>query len=83
MSKSGEKFFFRVFSDAQQDPNQEKSRRAIAAANNVLPEQVVCGAGSDDVLEIIIRAFSLSAVIVASPTFSMYAFLVRDRGQRM
>jgi histidinol-phosphate/aromatic aminotransferase/cobyric acid decarboxylase-like protein len=58
------------------DPNQDKTRKAVAAAHGVTPEQVVCGAGSDDILEIIIRAFSLSAVIVASPTFSMYAFLV-------
>jgi histidinol-phosphate aminotransferase len=43
----------------------------------VHPDQVVCGAGSDDILEIIIRAFHLSAVITASPTFSMYAFLAR------
>ena len=60
------------------DPNQDKTRRAVAAAHGVTPEQVVCGAGSDDILEIIIRAFALSAVVVASPTFSMYAFLVSE-----
>jgi hypothetical protein len=75
------------------DPNQDESRAVVAASVGIDREQVVCGAGgktketsfccqfgfvgSDDILEIIIRAFKLSTVLVSSPTFSMYSFLAR------
>ncbi len=70
-------FFFSHFIFFCSDPNQEESRASVASALGLHPDQVVCGAGSDDILEIIIRAFQLSAVFTASPTFSMYAFLAR------
>jgi histidinol-phosphate aminotransferase len=57
------------------DPDQRAPRAACAAAYNVNADCVMLGAGSDDVLEIIVRAFALSAVVVSGPTFGMYSFL--------
>ena len=59
------------------DPDQVTARRAVSERVGVSMENIVCGAGSDDILEIIIRAFTLSAVVIASPTFGMYQFLAK------
>lgn len=59
------------------DPDQRVAREAVAKAFGLSVDNVVCGAGSDDVLEIVIRAFNLSQVLISTPTFGMYSFLAQ------
>jgi histidinol-phosphate aminotransferase len=58
------------------DPLQRKVRRALAAYLGVDEELVVAGAGSDELIDLVLRA-TLSAgdgVINCVPTFGMYSF---------
>lgn len=57
------------------DPDQREARAACAAAYQLSADHIVLGAGSDDVLEIVVRALRLAAVVVSGPTFGMYSFL--------
>jgi histidinol-phosphate aminotransferase len=57
------------------DPAQVALRAAIAGYLDVAPDQVVAGAGSDELLDLLFRAVAPSAVVTAPPTFGMYRFL--------
>ncbi|GAB4328791.1 MAG: histidinol-phosphate transaminase [Dehalococcoidia bacterium] len=57
------------------DPAQTALREAIGEYVGVSPEQVVAGAGSDDLIDIIIRLVLPKATVSAPPTFGMYRFL--------
>ncbi|EGD72613.1 hypothetical protein PTSG_04348 [Salpingoeca rosetta] len=57
------------------DPSQVKLRKAVAGLMGVTPENVCCGAGSDDLLDIIIRMVNPKAIVTSTPTFGMYSFL--------
>jgi histidinol-phosphate aminotransferase len=48
----------------------------------LVPEQLICGNGSDEILELLIRAFLLPGeeVISASPSFLMYSLLTQGAG---
>lgn len=48
----------------------------------LVPEQLICGNGSDEILELIVRAFLLPGqeVISASPSFLMYGLLTQGAG---
>ena len=48
----------------------------------LVPEQIICGNGSDEILELIVRAFLLPGqeVISASPSFLMYNLLTQGAG---
>lgn len=64
------------------DPGQTALREAIGEYLDVPPEQVVAGAGSDDLIDIIIRLVLPKATVAAPPTFGMYRFLTAIAGAR-
>ena len=67
------------------DPEQRRTRRAIASYMDVDPEQVVLGSGSDELLDLVARLFLSpgDAVVNAPPTFGMYDFLARVYAARL
>jgi len=58
------------------DPDQTALREAIAGYIGVPAEQILCGAGADEIIDIVGRAFVRGgdAVIDLPPTFGMYRF---------
>ncbi len=67
------------------DPEQRKVRRALAAFVGVNEELLVAGSGSDELIDLILRA-TLSAgdgVINCAPTFGMYSFSTSVCGGRV
>jgi histidinol-phosphate aminotransferase len=57
------------------DPDQNQLRDELAKYVGVRKDQVVAGAGSDELLEVLIKLVDPAAVVTATPTFGMYAFL--------
>eukprot|EP00730_Choanoeca_flexa_P017499 TRINITY_DN843_c0_g1_i1.p1 TRINITY_DN843_c0_g1~~TRINITY_DN843_c0_g1_i1.p1 ORF type:complete len:373 (+),score=100.27 TRINITY_DN843_c0_g1_i1:84-1202(+) len=57
------------------DPAQVKLRQALADMLGLKRENICCGAGSDDILDITIRMVCPSAIVTSIPTFGMYKFL--------
>ncbi len=58
------------------DPLQLKVKVVLAPIKNVSPEQIFLGNGSDEAIDLIIRAFCepyRDSVIVTDPTYGMYA----------
>ncbi|HYM16566.1 MAG TPA: histidinol-phosphate transaminase [Dehalococcoidia bacterium] len=67
------------------DPDQRKVREALAAHLAVPVERIVCGLGSDDLIDLVMRA-TLSpgdGVINCPPTFGMYPFSTEVCGGRV
>lgn len=62
------------------DPEQRRLHEALGRHLGVRPEAVVAGAGSDELIDLVIRCVvgPGDRVVVAPPTFGMYAF---DAGQ--
>ena len=58
------------------DPDQRRLRAALAERHDVPPECVVAGAGADELIELVFRTYVEPGdrVVIASPTFGMYAF---------
>ena len=58
------------------DPEQRRLRTAIAAHLGVPVANVVAGAGSDELIDLVFRAYIEPGdrIVVAPPTFGMYAF---------
>jgi len=58
------------------DPDQRDVRRALAVYTGVKADSIVAGAGSDDLIDIILRLFIEPGdrVINCPPTFGMYPF---------
>lgn len=58
------------------DPDQAPLRRAISRYVNQPIERIVCGNGSDEIIDLLMRLFLTpgDAVVEASPTFGMYSF---------
>lgn len=58
------------------DPDQRAVREALASYVEASPAQIVCGQGSDDLIDLIMRAVVApgDAVISCPPTFGMYQF---------
>ncbi len=57
------------------DPLVSSLREEIAKRENVKPEQVVCGNGSDEILDLIVRIFcepGKDSILICPPTFGMY-----------
>lgn len=57
------------------DPHQDELRRSIAKVRGCRPEQIFCGVGSDEAIDILIRIFCVpgkDSVIVTPPTYGMY-----------
>ena len=67
------------------DPKQRELRRAIGEYVGVGPEHVVAGAGSDELIDLLVRATlgPGDAVIDCPPTFGMYGFSTRVTGGRV
>ena len=67
------------------DPDQRKAREAIASYVGVDAERIVCGLGSDDLIDLIMRAVLSpgDAVINCPPTFGMYPFSAEVAGGRV
>ncbi len=64
------------------DPNQIFLRESIASYVGVDPSQVVAGAGSDDLIDIVIRLLEPKMSVSAVPTSGMYKFLSNNSGIR-
>lgn len=66
------------------DPQNRHLRSALARLRRASPENVVVGNGSDEVLELVFRAFVEEGDAVAywTPTFEMYRFLAQVHGGR-
>jgi histidinol-phosphate aminotransferase len=58
------------------DPGQRQMREALAEYLEVSPERIVCGNGSDELIDMLLRMFlgPGERVILPTPTFGMYAF---------
>jgi histidinol-phosphate aminotransferase len=67
------------------DPDQRKVREALSAHLDVGVESIVCGLGSDDLIDLILRAVLTpgDAVIDCPPTFGMYPFSTEVAGGRV
>jgi histidinol-phosphate aminotransferase len=70
------------------DPQQRRLRQALADYVGVGPEQIVAGAGSDELIDLLLRAVIApsgagDSVIICPPTFGMYSFLTRVAGGRV
>jgi histidinol-phosphate aminotransferase len=64
------------------DPDQRVVRKALAGYLKVNPGSIVAGAGSDDLIDIILRLFIQAGdgVINCPPTFGMYPFCTEIAG---
>ena len=58
------------------DPEQRRLRAALGARHGVPPECLVAGAGADEIIDLVFRVFvdAGDRVVIASPSFGMYAF---------
>ncbi|MDA1062379.1 MAG: histidinol-phosphate transaminase [Chloroflexi bacterium] len=67
------------------DPEQRRLRAALARRHQVPAECIVAGAGADELIDLVFRVFVEPGdrVVVASPTFGMYAFDARLSGAEL
>ena len=58
------------------DPDQRRMRAALAGHLGVAADCIVAGAGSDELIDLVFRTYIEPGqrVVIASPTFGMYAF---------
>lgn len=58
------------------DPESRMLRRALAAYHGLPAENILAGAGADELIDVIIRLFIApgDAILIAPPTFGMYEF---------
>lgn len=65
------------------DPHQRTLKAAIAAIKGILPEQIFLGNGSDEAIDLLLRAFcepGRDNVILMPPTYGMYAVQANIHG---
>jgi histidinol-phosphate aminotransferase len=65
------------------EPQPGALRAALAALYGVRPEQLLIGRGSDEAIDLLVRAFcrpGVDAVLIAPPVFGMYAVCARLQG---
>jgi histidinol-phosphate aminotransferase len=58
------------------DPLQFNVKRALSPIKGVLPEQIFLGNGSDEAIDLLIRAFcepNRDAILITEPTYGMYS----------
>ena len=58
------------------DPLQWKVKQKLAALKNVQPEQIFLGNGSDEAIDLLIRAFCephQDSILITDPTYGMYS----------
>jgi histidinol-phosphate aminotransferase len=67
------------------DPDQRKVRDALAAYTGASADRIVCGLGSDDLIDLVLRAVVSpgDGVINCPPTFGMYPFSTQVAGGRV
>ncbi len=67
------------------DPEQERLRQALQEYTGLTREHIVCGSGSDELIDLILRLFLESGdeAINCSPTFGMYPFSTELCGGRV
>ena len=67
------------------DPKQRELRAALGDYVDVGPEHIVAGAGSDELIDLLVRVLLApgDAVIDCPPTFGMYGFSTRVAGGRI
>ncbi len=67
------------------DPDQRTVRKALSKYTGISPEYIVAGAGSDDLIDIILRLFIEpgDGVINCPPTFGMYPFSTEIAGGKV
>jgi histidinol-phosphate aminotransferase len=67
------------------DPDQHRVRAALARFLGVEAERIVCGLGSDDLIDLVLRAVVSpgDGVINCPPTFGMYPFSTEIAGGRV
>jgi len=67
------------------DPDQREVRKALAKYTGMKAEYIVAGAGSDDLIDIILRLFIEpgNRVINCPPTFGMYPFCTEIAGGKV
>ena len=58
------------------DPEQRRLRAALGARHDLAPECIIAGAGADEIIDLVFRVFVSEGdrVVIASPSFGMYAF---------
>ena len=58
------------------DPHQNKIRQKLAEHAGTLPSQIIAGAGSDEIIELLLKLFinPQDEIIIPEPTFGMYRF---------
>jgi histidinol-phosphate aminotransferase len=65
------------------EPQPGALRAALAALYGVRPEQLLIGRGSDEAIDLLVRAFcrpGVDRVLIAPPVFGMYAVCARLQG---
>jgi histidinol-phosphate aminotransferase len=68
------------------DPQPQRLREALANLYGCEPQQLLAGRGSDEGIDLLLRAFCRpgdDAVVVTTPTFGMYAVCARLHGTRI
>ncbi|MDI9239498.1 histidinol-phosphate transaminase [Lysobacter sp. LF1] len=68
------------------DPQPQALREALAALYGCTPEQLLVGRGSDEGIDLLVRAVCRpggDAIVVSTPTFGMYAVSARLHGTRV
>ena len=66
------------------DPQQRRLREALAGYTGVGPERIIAGHGSDEIIDLLLRAVLAPGDIAIDcpPTFGMYGFSARVAGGR-
>ena len=68
------------------DPQPAALRQALADLYGCQPEQLLAGRGSDEAIDLLIRALcrpGADSIVVNTPTFGMYAVCARLHGTRV
>ena len=64
-------------------PQPERLRNVLAGLYQVAPEQLLAGRGSDEAIDLLLRAFCMPGqdrIVIAPPVFGMYAVCARLHG---
>src|SRR3712207_8207276 len=63
------------------DPEHNLLREAISGYIGQPKERIICGSGSDELIDLLMRAFLMpgDAIVNCGPTFGMYPFDAQDR----
>lgn len=67
-------------------PQPDGLRTALARLYDVAPEHVLAGRGSDEAIDLLLRAFCMpgqDGIVIAPPVFGMYAVCARLHGTRV